>query len=81
MSESAYCDFCEMELAYCIHGNPQAGKANEVAEEDKPVLGPIVVAKFKGECAGCGEAILVGDHIGAEEFGHGGEWYHYGCGR
>jgi hypothetical protein len=75
-----------MPLAFCVHGNPPV----EVLSDDKPVLGPIVIAKYRGICAGCHEPIEPGDHIGAEELdpdavegpgAFGGDWYHYGCGR
>lgn len=66
-----FCTLCEMQKAYCPHGNPTAAEA--VAEEfsharisgdcTQGETGPTITAQIHSECVTCGREIDLGDRI------------------
>ena len=86
-SEDEYCTMTDLKKGECDHCRHKDTQVVERTAIYKPkAQSDIVVAEYKGFCGGCGEDILIGDHIGVieEVKNDKGEvvrkvWAHYGC--
>ena len=65
-----WCLHCDMEKAYCPHGNPEAAKVIEQETQFRVRRdctegqdGPTIDASMEGRCVGCDGKIEVGDRI------------------
>lgn len=78
MSSDEWCEFNDMPKDGCAHC--QGVKPEPV---EKPLTGPVVMAKMDTTCEFCGEKVEAGvDHIALVIEGPlEGAWVHYGCGR
>lgn len=89
MASSELCDMTDLpkdQCDHCRHGDKQVVDRDIVRSSLPKAQGDFVVAEYKGICGGCGEDILVGDHISViEEIRNSKDevvrkvWAHYGC--
>lgn len=67
-----HCDPCDLPLATCPHGRPQADRLGPSVYTDLMVDGPTIDATQYGDCAGCTRRIVPGQRITHTEYG----WAH-----
>lgn len=75
MSSEEWCLLCEMQKAYCPHGNPELLDDEPHGYVTKRALladGPTISAEIPSQCPGCGGEIEPGDAITHTEDG----WAH-----